>query len=132
MKTSLFRTCAALLVFAGGASFAQAQVISDSYIERGLTYPGVRSFEGEPYTQRYSYGTGAFIFLNGNSSQLRYLDYLDRADRARKFGYAMPIDPYFPETQIIEGAPAEAPVTVAPAPTGRVFIGGGFGIFRRR
>jgi hypothetical protein len=130
MKTTL-RLFSALLLLAGAAQFAHAQVITDGYIQRGLTYPGPASHDGEPYTQRYSYTTGAYIFINGNSRQLYYLDYLDRADRARKFGYPMPIDPYFPEFPI-EGAPAE-PVMVAPVQTQqRVFFGGGLGFFRRR
>ena len=129
MKISTLRFCAALLWFAGGAQLVHAQVITDTYIDRGLTYGGPRSFEGEPYTQRYSYGTGAFFFLNGDSRQLRYLDYLDRADRADKFGYRMPIDPYFPEMPI-EAVPADAPVVVAPPQ--RVFFGHGLGWFRRR
>jgi len=130
MKTSFLRFGAPLLLLAA-ASVAHGQVITDGYIQRGLTYPGPASHDGEPYTQRYSYTTGAYIFINGDSRQLRYLDYLDRADRARKFGYAMPIDPYFPEVWI-EGAPAE-PIMVAPVhPQPRVFFGGGFGIFRRR
>lgn len=132
MKTSTLRLCAALFLVASAAPFAQAQVITDAYIDRGLTYRGPRSFEGEPWTQRYSYGTGAFIFLNGDSRQLRYLDYLDRADRAQKFGYKMPVDPYFPEVPV-EGEVVEGPVAAPPAPApARMHIGSGLGWFRRR
>lgn len=131
--TSPMRFCAALVLLAGASQFAQAQVITDGYIQRGLMYPGPVGFDGEPYTQRYSYRTGAYIFLNGDSRQIYYLDYLDRVDRARKFGYRMPIDPYFPEVPIDVAAPAE-PIVVSPAPAQpRVFLGGGgFGFFRRR
>jgi hypothetical protein len=112
---------AALLVFAGAPQI-QAQVITNGEIERGLRFPGTPSFDGEPYTQRYSYGLGAApIYFNGDARRLYYLDYLDRADRAEKFGYRMPIDPYFEEVQPV---PANPPV--------RGFIGGGFGIWRRR
>jgi hypothetical protein len=127
--------CAALVLLAGAAHVAQAQVITDGYIQRGLMYPGPANFDGEPYTQRYSYRTGAYIFLNGDSRQIYYLDYLDRADRARKFGYRMPIDPYFPEVPI-EAAPQVMgePVVVSPPPAQpRGFFGvGGLGFFRRR
>ena len=58
------------------------------------------------------------LYLNGNSAQLRYLDYLDRADRAQKFGYRPPVDPYF------DVPPQEQTYPVRP------FIG--FGILRRR
>lgn len=131
MKTT--RLFTAIVLFASAAQFAHAQVITDGYIQRGLTYPGPASHDGEPWTQRYSYTTGAYIFINGDSRQLYYLDYLDRADRARKFGYRMPIDPYFPEFPV-EGAqpmPAE-PVMVAPVQVQPRFFGGGFGFFRRR
>ena len=121
MKTSSLWLCAVLVVFGTGTSTVHAQVITNAEVERGLRFRGP-AYDGKPYTQRYSYGTGsAPIYLNGDARQLWYLDYLDRADRAEKFGYRMPIDPYF------DGAP-----TVQTAPAGRVFIGGGFGIFRRR
>jgi hypothetical protein len=132
MKTSSKRLLAALVLLAGAAQAAHAQVITDGYIQRGLMYPGPIGFDGEPYTQRYSYRTGAYIFANGDSRQIYYLDYLDRVDRARKFGYPMPIDPYFPEVPIEGAAPAE-PVVRNPQPQPRVYFGGGgFGLFRRR
>ncbi|MSQ95320.1 MAG: hypothetical protein EXR98_12285 [Gemmataceae bacterium] len=125
MKISTMRICASLLLLAGAAQFASAQVITNAEIERGLRYRGNASFDGEPYTQRYSYSTGApFAYLNGDSRQHRYLDYLDRVDRAEKFGYRMPIDPYF------DGPPPEPSEPVMVHPTVRAGIG--FGIFRRR
>ena len=124
MKSYSLWLCA-IVVFAG-AQTAQAQVITNGEIERGLRFRGP-SYDGESYTARYSYGLGAApIYLNGDARQLYYLDYLDRADRAQKFGYRMPIDPYF-ETPIEEVTGPE--VIAAPA---RVYIGGGLGIFRRR
>jgi len=134
MKTSPLRLGAALFVLAGFSQFANAQVITDGFIQRGLTYPGPASHDGEPWTQRYSYTTGAYIFINGDSRQLRYLDYLDRADRARKFGYRMPIDPYFPEVPIDVVQQPNEPIVVSPPPAQpRVFFGGGgFGLLRRR
>ena len=111
----------ALALVAGGTQTVQAQVISSGEVERGLRFRGP-SFDGEPYTQRYSYGLGAnFLYFNGDARNLWYLDYLDRADRAEKFGYPMPVDPYF-----------ESPPPAQVAPAGRVFLGGGLGIWRRR
>lgn len=128
MKTSTLRFCAAFLLVAGASQFAQGQVITNTEIDRGLRFRGTPSFDGESYTQRYSYGVGAgFFYLNGDARQLYYLDYLDRVDRAQKFGYRMPIDPY-----------CEAEPTAEPLPTpppARIFIGagfGGFGGWRRR
>ena len=122
MKHCALSLCAALLFFAGAQSI-QAQVITNGEIERGLRFRGP-AHDGEPYTQRYSYSTGnGMIYLNGDSRQIYYLDYLDKADRAEKFGYRMPIDPYF-ETPPQE--PTYAPVRPY------IGIGGGYGIWRRR
>lgn len=136
MKASTLRLCAALFLAGAAPTLAHAQVITDYYVERGLRY-GVRSFEGEPYTQRYSYGlTNSNFYINGNSRELYYLDYLDRADRARKFGYRMPADPFFPPTpeEVAQGVPVGEPImppppAVHPGRTG--FFGGGLGWFRR-
>jgi hypothetical protein len=122
MKNYSLWLCALLLVFAGTQPI-QAQVITNGEIERGLRFRGP-SYDGEPYTQRYSYGLGAApVYFNGDARQLNYLDYLDRADRAEKFGYRMPIDPYFETPQ---PPPSCAPVR------GTIGIGGGYGIWRRR
>ncbi|MBM3994905.1 MAG: hypothetical protein FJ303_12240 [Planctomycetes bacterium] len=120
MKSPSLWLCAGLVVFAG-ASDVHAQVMTNAEIERGLRFRGP-SYDGEPYTQRYSYGLQTVpIYLGGDARRIWYLDYLDRADRAEKFGYPMPIDPYF-----------SGPPVVHTAPPGRVFVGFGFGIFRRR
>lgn len=120
--TTLSRLGAALLVCAGLTQIASAQVITNGEIERGLR-PGAPNAR-EPYTARYSYDLGiAPFYINGNSSQLYYLDYLDRVDRAAKFGYAMPVDPYF------GGPPIPYPETTAPP---RTFVGSVFGLIRRR
>jgi hypothetical protein len=121
MKNSALTLCAALVVFAGAASTLHAQIITNAEVDRGLRFGGP-SYDSEFYTQRYSYGLGsAFVYVHGNASTLWYLDYLDRADRAEKFGYRMPVDPYF------EDAP---PAGVAPA--GRAYVGFGFFGWRRR
>src|SRR5215475_15452316 len=94
MKT-ISRLGAALLLCAGATQFAHAQVITNGDIQRGLT-PGGTVNGREPYTARYSYDLGiAPFYINGSSQNLRYMDYLDRVDRAAKFGYPMPVDPYF-------------------------------------
>jgi hypothetical protein len=118
----------ALLTVLAGTQSLHAQVITSGEIERGLRYPATPSYGGEPYTQRYNYGRMDFLYLNGDSRNLYYMDYLDRADRAAKFGYRMPIDPFFeaPHAEIIE-----QPATVV-APPVRVYSGFGFGHWRRR
>ena len=129
MMKSLLTTLAALLVLAGGAQVASAQVITDGNLERGLRWPWTPSFDGEPYTQRYSYGMGGIFYLNGNPGNLYYLDYLDKADRARKFGYRMPPDPF---GEVVEEGAEPVVVHPAPAQPTRVFLGGGLGFWRRR
>lgn len=120
MKVSGLSLCAALVVLAGAASTVHAQVITNGEIERGLRFSGP-AYDREPYTQRYSYGLAtAPVYINGNARALWYLDYLDRADRAEKFGYAMPIDPYF-----------EEPPPAGIAPAGRAYMGPRFGGWRR-
>ncbi len=121
MTISNLRWCAALWLFAGAASFTQAQVITDGNIERGLRYPGTPNFDGEPWTQRYAYGTGGIFYLNGDARQLRYLDYRDRLDRAKKFGYPAPAGPYG-ETLPPPSQPETQPIE-QPAPPERVFLG---------
>jgi len=126
MERVPFRLGVSLLVFLGALQSIHAQVITSAEIERGLRFPRTPSYDGEPYTQRYSYGTSGNINLNGDSRRIWYLDYLDRADRAQKFGYRMPIDPYFEDVPVEEAQPT----VVAPPPPVRA--GFGFGWFRRR
>jgi hypothetical protein len=118
------RLLAATFVFFAVMQTANAQ-ITNAEVERGLRYPGTRAWDGDPYTQRYSYGLMyAPVHIGGDSRYLYYLDYLDRADRAEKFGYRMPVDPFFEEPVVVH-EPAPVPV--------RTHVGfGGFGIFRRR
>jgi hypothetical protein len=124
MKSYSLWLAGLLFVFGDYATCVQAQVITNAEIERGLRFRGTPSYDGEAYTQRYSYGLGAAPFyINGDSRQLYYLDYLDRADRAEKFGYCMPIDPYFE---------APPPVPTYTPVRGYIGIGGGYGIWRRR
>ena len=114
-----FSLCAVLVVFAGFTPALHAQIITNAEVERGVRFGGP-SYDGESWTARYNYGLGATpVYLNGDARALWYLDYLDRADRAEKFGYRMPIDPYF-----------ESPPPMGVAPAGRAYMG--IGIFRRR
>ncbi len=125
------------------ASVAPAQsppqtVLSNREIEWGLTYPGPAATGVVSQAERYSYNTGSFIYVNGDRNRMIYLDYLDRADRAAKFGYRMPVDPFFPPTPPFASLPAGAPAAEFPpapqaVPEATVISGGGiFGFFRRR
>jgi hypothetical protein len=123
MKISSLRLCALAFVFTASCSFGQAPVITSAEIERGLSISGPASNGYVPLSHRYFYGTGPYIYLNGDPRMLTYLDYLDRADRAQKFGYRMPLDPFFE---------APAPVIVYPEVQGYIGVGGGHGFLRRR
>jgi hypothetical protein len=84
---------------------AGAQVFSNAEIERGLR-PGVYvPYDGAPLSQRYAYQTGGFLYFGGSARQLYLMDYLDRLDRAERFGYRAPPDPF-----------GRAPVHRAPGP----------------
>ena len=107
------------VVFLASHSFASAQVITGGEIQRGLSYGAYSPYDGAPFSHRYGYGAGSpMLYFNGSSSNLRTMDYLDKADRAEKFGYRMPADPFT--------TPA-----VTPAPS-RVRVGVGAGFYRWR
>lgn len=120
------------------ANTAHAQVIIyGGDFERGLR-PGYNiPSNGEPFSHRYGYSTdmSSFYFGGGPNAGwlLGYLEYLDRQDRAAKFGYQPPPYDYryeFPEVHV---QPSTAPIAEHdPAPPSHRRVGMGFGIFRRR
>src|SRR5581483_6273062 len=56
--------------------------------------PGPKDYyQSAPFTHKYNYNTGGIINFNGSTFQTTYFDYLDRFDRALKFGYPIPRDP---------------------------------------
>ena len=77
------------------ASGVQAQSFSNSELDRYYRGGAYLPHDGVPYTQRYNYRMDGSIFYPGyNAQNLIMMDYLDRADRADKFGYAPPRDPF--------------------------------------
>jgi hypothetical protein len=108
--------CAGFPAVAGGPMFWNAEM------ERGM-WPGVYvPYDGAPLTERYSYQTGGFLYFGRGASarQVYLMDYLDRRERAEKFGYRLPPDPFhqapvqcYPYQQI-QPAP-QAPVHSDPA-----------------
>lgn len=122
----LIRFGAAALVAAGITQFASAQVITNENYDRGLRYGNITApFDGAPYNARYNYSLGnANFYFNGSARNMYYLDYLDRVDRAAKFGYPMPVDPLF------GGPPIPHPDPTVTPP--RTFIGGLIQSLRRQ
>ena len=127
------RTILVSLCLLCAAADAAAQSISGGDFSRYLR-PGYNSpSDGQPFSHRYGYDPGmSSFYLNGNGRQLWYLEYLDRVDRAEKFGYAIPYDPHFEGAPLVveHAAPDGAVIEAAPISHRRVGIG--FGIFRRR
>jgi hypothetical protein len=108
-------TCWAVLPAAAGHP-----MFWNAEMERGM-WPGVYvPYDGAPLTERYAYQTGGILYLNGNVRQIYLMDYFDRRERAEKFGYRPPLDPFcrppvqhYPYQQI-QPAP-QAPVHSDPA-----------------
>lgn len=101
----------------GGPGWAQFG-IGGGEAERALR-PGVYvPYDGAPFSHRYAYEPGSFLYYGFNARNFNYLEYLDRVDRAEKFGYRLPPDPF-----------GHTPPTAGPS---RPLFGGGRGFFRRR
>jgi hypothetical protein len=112
-----------LTLCAGLAGRVEAQGWGGGEYERRLR-PGYNvPFDGAPYTQIYNYETGSFFYPGMNPRQLIYQDYLDRLDRAYKFGYRIPEDPFGPNSPYNRAYYNERP---------RIGVGVGAGFFRWR
>jgi hypothetical protein len=94
MRTRFLPALACAALHSWWAAPAAAQVFTNDQIDRSLRLGAWAPYDGIPYTQRYGYNTGAILYFNGNSRQLYWLDYMDRLDRAERFGYRRPIGPF--------------------------------------
>jgi hypothetical protein len=63
----------------------------DRQLAPGAVVPG----DGEPFSHRYNYYVGPSFYLGMDYNHFLYMDYLDRLDRAEKFGYRIPDPPAF-------------------------------------
>ena len=70
-----------------------AQAISGGEFDRAMRPGAYVPYDGMTYTERYSYGLGPVFYLNQNGRSLWYLEYVDRMDRAARFGYRPPNPP---------------------------------------
>ena len=67
-----------------------AQSFGGGEFERAMR-PGVYvPYDGAPFSHRYNYGIGPVFYFNGDAQRLWTLEYLDRVDRADRFGYRPP------------------------------------------
>jgi len=123
------------------ADTAHAQIfIGGGAFERGLR-PGYNiPSDGQPFSHRYGYTTGMSTFYFGHAGwRMGYLEYLDRIDRAEKFGYPIPWDSryefptVYPQAEITKSPAAPAAENaVESTPVAERRVGIGLGIFRRR
>jgi hypothetical protein len=144
MRTFLIGLALAATALAATPTPAHAQMIWGGEYERALRPGAYIPHDAEPWSHRYHFTMGPNIYINGNGWQLWYLEYLDRVDRAKKFGYAPPPPPkYGPHPDIIEGEVIvpEGEVVVPEGETvveevrpvrTRIGFGLGFGRFRGR
>jgi hypothetical protein len=71
---------------------AHAQRWGSPEIDRVYS-PGAQvPYDGAPWTYQYNY-TYSALYLGSSGRSLAYADYLDRFNRALKFGYPIPRDP---------------------------------------
>jgi hypothetical protein len=70
-----------------------AQAFGGGEYERALRPGAYVPYDGASFSHRYNYEYGPVLYLNQGPRTLYYLDYLDRVDRAERFGYRMPNPP---------------------------------------
>jgi hypothetical protein len=116
MKSSPAALCATVFLVIG-TSALDAQVITGPQLETGLR-SGPAAYGYLSFPERYGYQTEPYIFaVGGSGRQMYYADYADKFDRAVKFGYPLPPDPYG--------------VGKLPPHSNGLFGGGGFLFWRR-
>jgi hypothetical protein len=121
MQRILAPALLALAAWGAMTEAGRAQAFTNSQLEHALGPGTYVPRDGLPYTQWYSYRTGALFYPGMNPRELIYQDYLDRLDRAQKFGYRIPQDPFTP------GSPYYNAGRRGPG-----FFGLGFGFFQWR
>jgi len=102
MRAILLRAVPALIFLGCNINLVRGQSIGDTSAIPRLHAPGGPAWmNDQPFSLRYNYGgtisNGNLIqfYLNGDGRQLWHQDYLDRVDRAEKFGYEMPCRPRY-------------------------------------
>src|SRR5262245_46162803 len=114
MRFPLRRGLAALVLSLAflGARPAAAQHISGDEIDRayrpGPYVPG----DGMPFSHRYNYYTGPSLYFNGSARQMWLQDYMDRVDRANRFGYCPPPVPRYLQRPYCPPPPSQVGVGV--------------------
>ena len=87
---------AAFMLWVGATSAARAGIfIGWSGYDRQLEPGAMTAYDGEPFSHRYNYYVGPSFYVGMDYNHFLYMDYLDRLDRAEKFGYRIPEPPAF-------------------------------------
>jgi hypothetical protein len=96
MHRTLLCALAALASLSLFTSAAEAQgraAFTNGYLEWGLRPDVPRvPYDGAPFSEKYiaSNYLATPLMLGANPGQLWYMYYMDRVDRAERFGYALP------------------------------------------
>jgi hypothetical protein len=120
MRSIAIRCLPAFIFLGCSVQYTRAQSIGHEGNIPRVYGPGPRMFNDEPFSHRYNYGVSPQFYFNGDARQMWHQEYLDRVDRAERFGYDMPDRPRY-------GYPPDYDRP-------RLFQGGGigFGFFKRR
>ena len=84
---------AALSGLLGAAAPCHAQALWGGEVQRAFSPGAYVPYDGASFTHRYSYPPQTNLFFNMDSRRIAYLDYIDRLDRAERFGYEKPLPP---------------------------------------
>ena len=78
-----------------GESRAQGISIVSPDIDRALAPGAVVPYQQDPFSHRYSYNSGPTLSITFGrcASKFDYVEYIDRVERAEKFGYRIPAPP---------------------------------------
>jgi hypothetical protein len=99
MRNDLWKTAlAATLVWwfvSAGESRAQGVTIAWPEYDKQLLPGAVVPYQQEPFSLRYGYYAGPAFYLTFGryASKWDYVEYIDRVERAERFGYRIPAPP---------------------------------------
>jgi hypothetical protein len=99
MRKDLWRTALAATLacwfLSAAESRAQGIAIWSNDYDRALAPGAVLSPGQEPFSHRYNYYAGPAFYLTFGQcpSKWSYIEYIDRVERAERFGYRIPAPP---------------------------------------
>jgi hypothetical protein len=118
MRSLLVPALSAVFLLGCSVNAARSQSIGDVGLIPRVYGPGAPPVNDAPFSHRYNYYVGPAFNFNGDARALWHQDYLDRLDRAERFGHEPPARPRY-------GYPPDYDRP-------RFFGGLGIGIFKHR